>query len=558
MRISKTKFAVIVLTIVLFTSIVVSQRFDTDQGTLKTEIIEISDGKWALSAILHVPKDSVSLDPKPAVVVTHGISSTKEMVDGISLELARKGIISLSLDLHGHGDSEGQLSSNDTSLGLRAALDYIRSRSDTDPKLIGVVGHSLGASAARVVSTDDDIWATVFIAGGLNGHNTQSILTPNSPKNLLVAVGSHDVLFNIEELIQDLEPVFSNFRVNPDIVYGDPFQGTARKLVLIPTTHLLEPMDPRLISEVVAWFMYVFQLIEPGVVEDTNQIFLFREVSLLFTTISLFGIILLIPRIFNWDYRNGVNIHEQFDTLQISKVFLLWGLPGIFLFFPVIALGTFIQFPPQLFGSSIAWWLLSIAIVGVLLLRFLNGKNFQKNFFSRDFLSSVFNRKDIILAVILFTILYLVTSILEYYSNMSPRFFVPILSTLTVRNRILVFPTYLPFFIIHFLVDGFFLFNVKRIGRSYYLDLLNVVGIKLIPYFIVVGSQNLGMFLFNVRLFPGFLGFMLEFMLGVIPILAITSISSWWFHKESGRIGIGVIFNSLLTAWIASSLFPFG
>jgi hypothetical protein len=557
-KLSKTKFTVIILAIVLLISTLVAQQIDTDQGTLETEIIRISDGKWSLSAILHVPKDSVSSEPRPAVVVTHGISSTKEMVDGISLELARKGIISLSLDLHGHGDSEGHLSSNDTSLGLQAALSYIRSRNDIDPQLIGVVGHSLGAGAARVVSINDDIWATVFIAGGLNSHNQQGILNPNSPKNLLVAVGHHDVLFNIEELMQDLGPVFSSVRVNPNIIYGDLSQGTARKVVVVPTTHLLEPMDPRLISEVVTWFMYVFQLTEPDIVEDTNQIFLFREVSLLFATISLFGIILLIPRISNWDFRNSGNTHERFDTLQIRKGFIFWGLPGIFLFFPVIALGTFIKFPPQLFGSSIAWWFLSIAIFGLLFFRFFTGQNFQKKFFSRDYLYSVFNRKDIIFAVILFTILYLVTSILEYLTNMSPRFFVPILSTLTVWNRILAFPTYLPFFIIHFLVDGFFLFDLKRMNQNYYLDLLNVVGIKLIPYIIVVGSQNLGMFLFNVRLFPGFLGFMLEFMLGVIPILAITSISSWWFHKESGRIGIGVIFNSLLTAWIASSLFPFG
>jgi dienelactone hydrolase len=556
-KLSKTKYTVIILAIVLLISTLVARRIDSDQGTLETEIIRISDGKWSLSAILHVPKHSYS-EPRPAVVVTHGISSTKEMVDGISLELARKGIISLSIDLHGHGDSEGHLSSNDPSLGLQAALGYIRSRKDVDHKLIGVVGHSLGAGAARVVSINDDILATVFIAGGLNSHNQQGTLNPNSPKNLLVAVGSHDVLFNIEELIQDLESVFSDVSVIPNIIYGDLSQGTARKLVVVPTTHLLEPMDPRLISEVITWFMYVFDLAEPDIVEDANQIFLFREVSLLFTTISLFGIILLIPRIFNWDYRNAENIHEQFSTLQISKIFLLWGLPGIFLFFPVIAVGTFIKFPPQLFGSSIAWWLLSIAFIGLLLLLFLNGQKFQKEFFSKDYFSSVFNRNDIILAVILFTILYQATSILEYFTNMNPRFFVPILSTLTVWNRILVFPTYLPFFFVHFLVDGLFLFNVKMMSHSSYRDLLNVLGIKLIPYLIVVGSQNLGMFFFNFRLFPGFLGFMLEFMLGIIPILAITSISSWWFHKESGRIGIGVIFNTLLTAWIASSLFPFG
>jgi dienelactone hydrolase len=488
-RINKTSLAAIVLTMLLFSSAYFARQLDTDFGRLRTEVIRIPDGELTLSAILHIPLEAGSVNLKPAVAVTHGISSTKEMVDAISLELARRGFITLTLDLRGHGDSEGRLSGSDASFGLQAAVDYLRSRSDTDPRFIGVAGHSLGAGAARAVASGEGIGAT---------------------------------------------PIFGGVPVEPNTIYGDPLEGTARKLVVKPTTHLLEPMDPRLVSEVVAWFAEVFDAPADRNLGQNDQIFLWREVSLLIVVSALFGLTLLAPRLF-----------------------ILWGLPGILLFFPVMALGTFIPFPPQLFGASMAWWLLVYAFAGLLLLRF-SPPHSLKRIDLKLFLVSSINRVDAVLSLGLVSGLYLVTTILEYSIKMPPRFFVPILSSLILRNRMLALPTYLPFFFVYFLVDGLFLFKLRWSSMGGFNELVYVLGIKLLPFILVVGSQYMGMYVLNIRLFPGYLGFMLEFMLGVIPLLAISTISSWWLHRASGRIGLGVLFNTLLFAWVASSLFPFG
>jgi dienelactone hydrolase len=555
-RINKTSLVAIVLAIFLFSSAYFARQLDTDFGRLRTEVMRIPDGEITLSAILHIPLEAGPINPRPAVAVTHGISSTKEMVDAISLELARRGFITLTLDLHGHGDSEGQLSGSDASFGLQAAVDYLRSRSDTDPLFIGVAGHSLGAGAARAVASGEGIGATALIAGGLDGqHNQQGALTATSPRNLLIAMGSHDVLFEMEDLLRGLEPIFGGVPVEPDVIYGDPIEGTARKLVVKPTTHLLEPMDPGLVSEVVAWFAEVFDTPAERSLGQYDQIFLWREVSLLITVASLFGLILLAPRYLPSVIRE--TDRDKIGNLSNTRLFLLWGLPGILLFFPVMALGTFIPFPPQLFGASMAWWLLVYALAGLLLLRFSDPHSL-KRFDLKIFLMLSINRVDAVLSLGLVSGLYLVTTILEYSITLTPRFFVPILSSLIVRNRMLALPTYLPFFFMYFLVDGLFLFKLRRSTTGGFNELVYVLGIKLLPFILVVGSQYMGMYALNIRLFPGYLGFMLEFMLGVIPLLAISTISSWWLHRASGRIGLGVLFNTMLFAWVASSLFPFG
>lgn len=73
------------------------------------------------------------------------------------------------IDLFGHGDSGGRLSSADPTIGMAAAVDYVRSLPYVDSGLIGVAGHSLGAGAARGTAFATDVAASAFIGGRING-----------------------------------------------------------------------------------------------------------------------------------------------------------------------------------------------------------------------------------------------------------------------------------------------------------------------------------------------------------------------------------------------------
>mgnify|MGYP002230830005 FL=1 len=59
-----------------------------------------------LSADLWIPANATAENKAPAVVTVEGWYNNKEMQDAYTLELARRGYVVLTLDLHGHGNSE--------------------------------------------------------------------------------------------------------------------------------------------------------------------------------------------------------------------------------------------------------------------------------------------------------------------------------------------------------------------------------------------------------------------------------------------------------------------
>jgi len=552
-----------ILFIILVASMLTANQITTESGRVKTRIVRVNDGGMTLSGLLHIPPDAQPDNPRPAVIVTHGISSTKEMVDGISLELTRRGIVTLSIDLHGHGDSEGRINAGDPSLGLEAAVEFIRSQDFVDPTLIGVAGHSLGAGAARAVATSGDIHATAFIAGGVSGDYAQEgSLTATNPKNLLVVVGKHDVLFRIESLTMDLQPVFGlDGLVELGVTYGDFQSGNARRLAVTPTTHLFEPMDPGTVGEVVAWFVDAFDAPSGRDILVGDQVFLWREACLLVALVSLFGLTLLIPRIVQRGPppkpKKGM-VGSGLVKISCRRVLLFWGLPGVLLFIPLMGAGALIPFPPQLFGSSMAWWLFSVAVVGLLALRFvlLRGSSGWSDL--KGLVVSSFKRVDLVLSSGLIAFMYLAAVLSETFLSLNFRFFVPVLNSLAPVARVVAFPTYLPFFLAYFLVDGVYMYELRERSGGGFSDLVKALGVKLVPYLTALALQYVPMYALNLRLLPGLLGFIMEFVWGVVPILAVTTVSSWWLHRVTGRIWAGALFSTLLTAWVSASLFPYG
>ena len=79
----------------------------------------------------------------------------------------------------------------------------------------------------------------------------------------------------------------------------------------------------------------------------------------------------------------------------------------------------------------------------------------------------------------------------------------------------------------------------------------------MLPFVAVILLQYGSMYLLDVRLLPGFLGFFVEFLWAIVPLFVITTAASWWFNRLTGKVGMGVLFNSLIISWVSASLFPF-
>lgn len=546
---------------------------DRNFGNLDVRIVSIPDGDHHLSGLLYRPVGATVENPLPAVVLVHGLSGFKQMMSGTALELARHGFVTLVVDLVGHGNSEGQFglaASLDPTLGALSSVHYLESQPFVDASSIGLVCHSLGAGAVRATAAAHrNIAASVFIAGGIGGMVTgpsYGILNSTFPGNLLIAVGQHDILFNVDQLDEELAPAFGAQDIIPYRLYGDFSARTARKLITPATTHLFEPIDPSITSEIVSWMSNAMGL------ETQNQlspIYLFRESALSIGVLALVAFVFPVPLIIFFSFPRAVNggrPRKRHGALEDWKLMMIWGLLGLILFTPTFAFGSLIPFPLfSSIGSSIASWLFSVGISGLAVIRFLLPRVSTVKLDLRSVISDSFDRYQVSAALVLFMLLFITANLIEALFLADMRIFViPVFNDLKPGARILAFLLLLPFFLVYFFAEGLFLHELSarqsrkhQVGREV-LAMSKAIALKITPYVLVICAQYVPMFLLNFRLFSGFSGFIVMFFWGFVPLFVITTACSWWLYRCSSKIGTGAIFNALLFAWSAAANFPLG
>jgi len=124
--------------------------FEHNFGTIDVSEVAITsaDGKIMVGK-LYLPKGVNSTNPAPGVLAIHGYNNDKHVQRPHSLELAKRGVVVLAIDLLDHGDSDsGQ--SVFTTYPLEA-YTWLENQPFVSDKT-GVVGHSLGALWANVVA----------------------------------------------------------------------------------------------------------------------------------------------------------------------------------------------------------------------------------------------------------------------------------------------------------------------------------------------------------------------------------------------------------------------
>ncbi|MBO3753902.1 MAG: alpha/beta fold hydrolase [Candidatus Brockarchaeota archaeon] len=563
--------ALIVLAVVFLTGTAAAFIINNDFGRLEVKTVEIPDGEHYISGVLYRPRAAAEENPLPAVVLVHGISSAKESMSSIALELARRGFVALSIDVVGHGDSGGRLgATKDPSLGALAALRYAETLPYVDASSLGLVGHSLGAGAVRAAAAAHRrVKATVLIAGGLGGMASSpleyGVLNTTFPKNLLVAIGREDVLFNLDQVTEEwLPPVFGVQEVSPGRLYGDFNSGTARKLVAPATTHLLEPLDPTIVSETVVWMGSALKPSETSQIRRLEEglTYPYRETMMLLSVFSLVGLTFPVSLLILLRKPSNKSSIE-YGSLKDWKIMVIWGGLSIVLLLPTFILGFSLSFPPVLFGSSIAWWLLMVATAGVFLILLVMPRFSGVRLRIRRLASESFTWRETCVAISLFLMLYIIVYLIDLFLGVNLWIFVPIFKVLRIPARITLFLTFIPFFLVFFYVEGIYL-HVLRMGGGKNgflpeaLEMGRTIGIKITPYILVMGTQYIPMFLFEFKPLTSFLGFLIEFLPLITVLFIISTACSWWFHRLTSSIGTGTVFNALLFAWISAGVFPFG
>lgn len=123
-----------------------------------------------ISADLWIPANATAETPAPAIITIEGWYNNKEMQDLYTLEFTRRGYVVLTMDLHGHGNSESLTSDElyDGAVGVDGAVELVASLPYVDTSRIGVTGHSSGGTAANMAVTIDNERKTPLIAAILH------------------------------------------------------------------------------------------------------------------------------------------------------------------------------------------------------------------------------------------------------------------------------------------------------------------------------------------------------------------------------------------------------
>lgn len=172
------------------------------------------------------------------LIVSHGAGEQKENYLEMAAHLARRGVASLLLDMHGHGESEGDryhVRINDWVADIRSALDYLETRSDVDMQRIGALGLSSGGTAIlEAAVTDHRLRALVALDATVK--NTLPLSLTFSMK-MVSALGflkklftSRDLRISIMKLLDEV-PLASDPEINARLRL-DP--GKARAFSAFP------------------------------------------------------------------------------------------------------------------------------------------------------------------------------------------------------------------------------------------------------------------------------------------------------------------------------------
>jgi pimeloyl-ACP methyl ester carboxylesterase len=226
-------------------------------------IVEQKGNGIRLGGTLCLPAltDTKTKAPYPAVLLITGSGpqDRDETVAGhrpfpiIADFLVRRGIAVLRVDDRGIGKSTGDFERADTSdfaEDAMASIEFLRSRKDIDPKRIGIIGHSEGATIASIMaSRDPEIAFIVMLAGpGLSGEE----LTYSQSAAMLRADGAREEQIASNRKLQ--EQVIAVLKQEKDLTVAEQklhevFQAGYRSLT-DAQQKAIGDMSPRIDKEI--------------------------------------------------------------------------------------------------------------------------------------------------------------------------------------------------------------------------------------------------------------------------------------------------------------------
>ncbi|HOU14154.1 MAG TPA: alpha/beta hydrolase [Anaerolineae bacterium] len=541
-------------------------------------------------AKLFQPTGVTEVSPGPGVVYIHGYQNNRETADPYAIELARRGIVVLSIDAIGRGNS-GEPNAPDApdfdpTYGGTTSLAYLKALPFVDATRVGMMGHSLGAEMAYTVALNDPTVQALSISGFAYGEAA----TPTRPRNMLMIFGRWDEYRTRMTGTRDFAAEWMTTPqtqraipvANPEIgvTYGDFANGSARRVYMPHTIHVLESFHPGAIAEAVTWMQQALQPAPELWRDPARQIWPLKEAATLIAMLA--GLLSLLP--LSWlllrarffgslqsvasgqyqctgrPFRRAVLVNGLLKWLYIPLIMVLFAVH----IYVVPIDGLF----PMMMVNGLVWWFLVINLIGLALFWRWRGKQNVplddlgvSDHPTRLHLTWAHLGKTALLAFVLFLVVYLLEAGLEALFIVDWRGIFPYLSDLT-PYRVGMLALYFPFLLVGFLGTGAFLHGMVRRpsqatwwGTFTHWAATNVL-IQIVPLALFIVLQYAPLLLFNVVPLVGPGGVMATFVMTLFQlllVLALTAVISTWCHLLTGKIYLGALLNALWVAWLLAS-----
>jgi dienelactone hydrolase len=596
-RRSRAWIALLVLVAICVGAAYLASRVQTDGGRIAITNQEFRNPTGIpVRAKLFRPIGATTGRKAPGAVFIHGYQSTRETGDPIAIELARRGVVVLSIDALGRGNSGNPVADVespefDSTFGGRTALHYLASLPFVDRQRVGMLGHSLGAETCFAIARDDPAVRGVALVGW--AYTAEA--TPEMPRNMLMVYGRYDEFRDRMTGTRDLaaewmrsEQTRAAFGFDgPELgkTYGDFARGTARRVVLPEAMHIQEPHHAPAIAEVIEWMRRALEP-EPDLwIDPADQIWSDKEWATLVAMLSGLGAILPLALILlrRWPFtslrgpapsgpgpcgrgelaRHGV-VNGLLMMLYLPLALVMFGIHKYLA--PID--GVF----PMMVVNGIVWWFLWINVIGFFLFRRWYEKRARAGgpsladlgiSFSPSRLHIAWDElgKSFLLAFLLVGFAYLLEHVIESIFVVDYRFVLAFASDLTGR-RVLMLMLYYPPLLAGFLQLGFFLHGqLRRAAARTWLGTfvrwtLVVLVVLITPLLVHLAIQYVPLYASGAIPLVGPGGMFVLFVINIFHIIGVlvmvVPISTWCFQL-TGRPYLGAFVCAGLVAWFFAS-----
>ncbi len=201
---------------------------------------------------------------RPLVLIGHGLAGSRAIMRGFAYTIAKAGYVAASWDFDGHGANPNPIPTGccaEFLANARAAVKEAHRLGLGDPSRTAILGHSMGSGAALAYGQAyPETEATIAVSP------VETRVSTELPHNLLLMAGSREPYFaeNARELLLQAGG-------SPGNVTGDPAEGTARDLRIIPgVEHLSILFAPYSHQAAVDWLDLTFG-VQPGAEAYTDR-----------------------------------------------------------------------------------------------------------------------------------------------------------------------------------------------------------------------------------------------------------------------------------------------